>query len=173
MSSRWYRCKTCNQSISAEAPVVSCPSCGDDTRRVDVSEIDSKTDKCVFLSPGTTSERLAMSSIVDEIGRDAEWIRAATLAVGDGRVTQAEARGLLVCLRRHFAAARPLIEALSDVANERKQTPVDLDDLDGVGDSDRFPPEDEGRPDASLGSLVIWSLLITGAAFFAELLGLA
>jgi predicted RNA-binding Zn-ribbon protein involved in translation (DUF1610 family) len=173
MTSRWFRCKTCNQAISADAPVVSCPSCGDDTRRVDVSKIDSKADRCVFMSPGTTGERRAMSSIVEEIGRDAEWIRSATIAVGDGRVSPAEARGLLLSLRRHFAAARPLIEVLSDVANERKQMPVDLDDLDGVGDADRFPPEDEGRPATAKEAFVIWCIMITGTVIFAGLLGLA
>jgi hypothetical protein len=85
-----------------------------------------------------------------------------------------------VALRRHYAAARPLVEALADLAGDATvpapvmpRLPVDLDDMDGVGDQDRVPPEEEGRPSSPRESLVIISLLIVGAVLFAGLLGLA
>jgi hypothetical protein len=140
-----------------------------------------KYETCLFVGPAPKlAEKSAFSATIAEMGREAEWIQAATLAVADGRMSPSEARGLLVALRRHYAASRPLVEALADLAGEppdvaptRVQMPVDLDDLDGVGEADRFPPEDEDRPATSRGSLVIWSLLITGAAFFAGLLAMA
>jgi hypothetical protein len=156
-------------------PNPKCPLCDDETYRVDANTVDIH-ETCLFVGPARKpSEESAFSAIVREMGTASTWIADASKAIEDGRVSPGEARGLLVSWRRLFAAARPLVESLSDLAGEAKAhaVPVDLDDLDNVGDADRFPPEDEGRPATSREELVIWSMMITGAAFFAGLLGLA
>jgi hypothetical protein len=172
-----------------------------------------KTETCLFVGPAQKpAEQSAFSATIAEMGRDAEWIKAATLAVADGRLSPGEARGLLVALRRHYAAARPLVEALADLAGEGhepapakpqvpvviggggagsppkydsfqcgdgsggndgskyQQAPVDLDDLDGVGDEDRFPPPDEGIQAMRREAMIIWCILITGVVFFSAML---
>lgn len=181
MNITWHRCKTCGKAIQATLVASpTCPLCGDETVRVD-SESVNKFETCLFVGPAPKpAERSAFSATIAEMGRDAEWIKAATLAVSDGRLSPGEARGLLVSLRRHYAAARPLVEALADLAGEgqepalvRPQVPVDLDDLDSVGDADRFPPPDEGRPATQKEAMIIWRIMVVGAAFFAGLLAIA
>ncbi len=133
MTSRYFRCRTCQQKIHADASAVTCPSCGDGTSRIGKDQVSATRDRIIFLRSGTDQDRDTMTGLLDAIGHDAEWISAATLAVADGRLTKDECRRLMAMLRRRLAEIRPLVALLEVQGADATPDPVptDLDDLDG------------------------------------------